>query len=195
VGCCIPSYQGELVRTFICIEIPQEHIEKLSYWIKQHKSLTDEVRWVKAETIHLTLKFCGERPQELVVELIEKLERYKPQGALQLSLGGIGGFPNLEKPRVIWTAVGGEIDRLVKLAMQFEKIASSCGMERSNKAFTPHVTLGRRTAFGGLPAFVTEKFLSEAINLPAWTADEFVLMQSRLLPTGAEYTQLARYKI
>lgn len=126
---------------------------------------------------------------------MQRLEQYKPQGALQLSLGGIGGFPKLEKPRVVWTAVGGETERLVKLAAQFEKIASSSGMDRSKKAFTPHVTLGRRTAFGELPAAVTQKFLSKQLELPAWSAEEFVLMRSRLLPTGAEYTPLARYKI
>jgi len=114
---------------------------------------------------------------------------------LQLSLTGIGGFPKLEKPRVVWTAVGGETKRLISLAAEFEKTASSCGMEHGKKAFTPHVTLGRRTAFGTLDAAVTEKFMAEQPKLPTWTAEEFVLMRSRLLPTGAEYTPLCKYKI
>ena len=195
MGCCVPMFAGELVRSFVCIEIPDTHRAKLAEWMKVQRKVTDEIRWLRAETLHITLKFCGERPQEIVDTLVKRLSEMKPCGALQLSLSGTSGFPKLENARIIWTGIGGDTDKLTALAENVSRIAESCGMERERKAFTPHVTLGRRNGFGYMQDSAVNALRQSKLKLEPWTVDEIALMRSRLLPTGAEYTPIKRFKL
>ena len=195
MGCCIPSFAGELERTFICLEIPSVQRSALAAWINEHRNLTDEIRWVRAENLHITLKFCGERPHEIVQQILKKLSNRKPTGELTLALSGIGAFPKLERARVVYTGIEGQSGKLIALAKEVSRIAQSCGAELSQKAFTPHVTLGRRTEFCTLSAGVFEALRSAKLQLEPWTATEFIYMRSKLLPTGAQYSEIGRFKI
>ncbi len=193
--CCVPMFAGELVRSFVCIEIPDTHRAKLAEWTKTQCEVSGEIRWLRTETLHITLKFCGERPQKIVDTFIKRLSEIKQCGVLQLSLSGMGGFPKLENARIIWTGLGGDTDKLTELAKNVSRIAESCGMERERKAFTPHVTLGRRSEFGYMHGSVVNALRQSKLKLEPWTVDEIVLMRSRLLPAGAEYTPMKRFKL
>ena len=195
MGCCVPQFAGELIRSFVCIEIPDGHRAKLARLAEEQRGLGGGIRWLKAETLHITLKFCGERPQELVDTLAKRLAEMKKCGPFEISLNGVGGFPKLEKARIIWTGIEGETEKLCALAKNAARLAESCGMDREEKAFTPHVTLGRRTEFGALPENVVSALRNNALRLAPWTVDEIVLMRSRLLPSGAQYIPIKRFKI
>lgn len=186
---------GSLLRTFICIDIPKGHKEKISKWIAAVRGGVPQVRWVDAETLHVTLKFCGEMPSETVDTLSEKLAAISKIGAIELSLGGIGGFPALSSPRVVWCGIHGDINKLRTIQKDTEKIALYAGIPKENRPYSPHITLGRRNAPGEIPKAAEEILMNTPLELEPWKADKIILMKSELRRFGPIYTPLALFKI
>lgn len=197
MGCCIPKFAGKLMRTFLCVKLPQSHIDALASWINERKkALPDSgLRWVAPETIHITLKFCGEIPQEMAKAVEELFDKELPRGQFALAVSGIGGFPKLSAPRVIWTGISGEIEKLSALASSADKLAARRGIERERRKFSPHITLARRNETSPLPIETLRELERSEISLPSWTVSEAIFMQSELTPKGPIYTPLKTYKL
>lgn len=197
MGCCIPKFAGNLMRTFLCVKLPQSHIDSLASWIDDEKRALPEsgMRWVAPETIHITLKFCGEIPQEMVWAVAELFDKELPRGRFELSVSGIGGFPKLSSPRVIWTGISGDTNKLSALAIAADKLAARRGVERERKKFSPHITLGRRSDTSPLPIETLRQLERHEISLPSWTVREAIFMRSELTPKGPIYTPLKTYEI
>lgn len=188
------------IRSFIAIELPADvrsELEKLQGALKSARF--DFVRWVPAENIHVTLKFLGNiSPTRVdgIVNVIKELSReFEP---FKLEISGIGAFPNLKRPRVLWVGLGGDIDRLQALQASLEEKLVRLGFAREPRTFTPHLTLARlrenippdqRRAFsdliGGHSVQLGCRFVADAISL----------MKSQLFPSGAVYTRIAQNKL
>lgn len=99
--------------------------------------------WVREPRLHLTLKFLGEQPEAAVPPLAAAMDAVVLRhGAIQSSLGELGAFPNLRRPRVVW--IGMDPDpRLELLHHDLEVAADALGYATEGKAFRPHVTLAR----------------------------------------------------
>ena len=186
---------GNLLRTFICVKLPESHIEKLRRWISSARRECGEVRWVRPETIHITLKFCGEITAEVAEAMSGLLRAAKLGGAFSLSVSGIGGFPSIERPRVLWTGIEGDKASLAKLAASADRCAVRCGAAPERRGFAPHITLGRRDAITPLDAALIERWLAEPPKLEPWRVDELIFMRSELRPEGPRYTPLERYHL
>src|SRR3972149_847727 len=107
----------ENIRTFIAVDIPKEIKMELDKLISELRPLAPDIRWVKAANLHLTLRFLGDIPRDSVDGLAEKLRgKLREFEEFEASLSGLGGFPNLRKPRVIWIGVGKGAERFAKLA-------------------------------------------------------------------------------
>jgi 2'-5' RNA ligase len=195
MGCCIPQLAGDLLRTFVCITIPEVQKQSLTEWINDRRKNSDGIRWVEPSTLHITLKFCGERLPETVDALKENIKNIKLQGPFKIALNGCGGFPDLIKPRVIWTGIIGETVRLAELSAAVESAANKAGIPKEKRPYSPHLTLGRCGFSSRLPVSVKNDIDSHPIALEPWTVDEIILMKSRLLPRGPEYTPLGLFKI
>lgn len=180
------------MRLFVALNLPPEERARLDRAAAALRAAALPVRWVASDGLHLTLKFLGEvadsRVAETEAEVRAVSREYSP---FELELGGLGAFPNLRQPRVIWMGLKappelGELARSVELAME------ALGFPREERPFSPHLTLGRaergaRAAdFRGLPALV-ERFGYSA-TVEAHTVD---LMRSHLSPRGARYERLA----
>ena len=102
-----------------------------------------DIRWVPEHLLHLTVKFLGERDDSFVGSVTEKLDGvasgYAP---LPITLGGVGAFPNLRRPAVVWIGVTGD-SKLELLNHDVEFVCSQLGVEVEGRAFRPHVTLAR----------------------------------------------------
>jgi 2'-5' RNA ligase len=154
------------------------------------------VRWVRAEGIHLTLKFYGEVGSDRLSGLQGVVKSAAAGvGPLALEMNGLGTFPNLARPRVIWAGLAGELDRLKALQRSVEEASRPLGFEPEARGFTPHLTLGRVEP-GWRPA--DRQSLEDAFARlgpgvrAAFTADTLTLIRSDLRPGGAVYTpQLA----
>jgi 2'-5' RNA ligase len=185
-------------RLFAAIELAPEVRRQLADLIAQLGGALprDSVRWVRADAIHLTLKFYGEVATDLVPKLRAALERAATGTAspLRLELRELGVFPSPARPRVIWVGVTGELEKLKGLQCAVEAASAPLGFAPVARGFTPHLTLGRVNE-GWQPANRTQ--LSEAFGRlgpglrGAFAADGISLMRSELGRGGAVYTRLA----
>ena len=183
------------VRSFVCIGIPDEQRKRLARWIDSRRRESREVRWVDARAIHITLKFCKEISPSTIGILADNLEHIESHGPFSISLGDIGGFPSLIRPRVIWAGISGETDRLEVLRKQVENAAYRAGIQKETRPYSPHVTLGRRSAADPLPSAVLSAMHDDPLVPDVWTVEEIILMKSLLTPTGPQYTPLGFFKI
>ena len=183
------------VRSFVCIGIPDEQRKRIARWLDSRRRESGEVRWVDARAIHITLKFCKEISPSTIGILADNLEHIESPGPFSISLGGRGGFPSLIRPRVIWAGISGETDRLEVLRKQVENAAYRAGIQKETRPYSPHVTLGRRSAADPLPSAVLSAMHDDPLVPDVWTVEEIILMKSLLTPTGPRYTPLGIFKI
>ena len=190
----------EQIRAFIAIEMQdavRASLSSLQGRLRPHEH--PYVKWVDPKSIHLTLKFLGNIEQQQVSQIEEAISQAS-QGVspFQLQLGGLGAFPSLGRPRVIWVAMTGEIERLVTLQQGIDQALVPLGFAIESRPFTPHLTLGRlreraspeeRKRIGEL----VKATQSEAAA--AMEVTEIILMRSRLTPQGAIYSPLAKIEL
>ncbi len=191
----IPPFSGTLLRTFACITIPNPQMKIVSNWLSFRRRESHELRWAYPETMHITLKFCGERPSETVSMLLNNLKNISSIGQFDIYIEDIGGFPDLIRPRVVWASVKGDIERLSALRNEVEKAALKASIPRENKKYTPHVTIGRRNSDRPLPEEIISSMRSAELLTEPWTVREITLMRSELSPMGPRYTPLGLFKI
>lgn len=145
--------------------------------------------------MHITLKFCGERPSETVDMLLDNLKNIRPTGPFDINIEGIGGFPDLQRPRVAWAGLRGDTERLFAIRSEVEKAALKASIPKENKKYTPHITIGRRNSDLPLPQRILSLMESATLVTAPWTVSEITLMRSELSPMGPRYTPLGLFKI
>jgi len=184
------------MRTFVAIELPDDlRAEVIAY---QHKlqSFDAQIRWVKPEQMHITLKFLGEIDQNqlnLLDELFQVVA--KPTAPFEVNLQGLGAFPNLRRPSILWAGVTTGAEALSGLAGQVEVASAELGFKKEKRGFNPHLTLGRLKSPKGLPPLMDRIRKDESKLFRTFPVNEFVFMLSELKPTGAEYTRLNTYNL
>ncbi len=153
------------------------------------------VRWVRPDGIHLTLKFLGEVSAGSLAQVADVLERVSPaHGPFDLSLGGLGCFPNPRRPRVIWVGVEEPSGRLHALRQALEGQFERMGYRREGRPFSAHLTLGR-VREGAASDEVQDIGRCIALEPPpdlgTVHVETICLFRSDLRPSGAVYTRLA----
>jgi len=185
---------SEDIRSFIAIEIPEDAKLFLNSIAAELKKTDADVKWVRTEGIHLTLKFLGSVRPDLIPELEKTLRPlFGNQPRFDVQIGGVGAFPNLGKPRVIWAGLVDPSGSLGPLAMQVERVVEPLGFPREKRPFNPHLTLGRSRS--GRGAADLAEMIRQKMHVagPRFSADHAVLFQSILRPVGAEYRPLCTF--
>jgi 2'-5' RNA ligase len=158
------------------------------------------VRWVRPETMHLTLKFIGEvaptRIEAIEAQLAQAVHE-KP--GMTLSLLRAGSFSNRRAPRVIWAGIGSKPDTALRtLAESIETYLAAAGVPRERGGFTPHLTLAR------LPHELNDALSLRAAEiastiplpeLPSFEVDGISLIESFLSPQGTRYERVAQWPL
>jgi 2'-5' RNA ligase len=185
-----------LVRAFIAIELPpeiQDPIARLQARVRQDLP-PGLVRWVRPEGIHLTLKFLGDVDQDDLPLVKERMrEACVPHAPFTLTVGGLGCFPNLRRPRVVWVGLDDSYAALSALQRGLERAIAPLGFPTERRRFHPHLTLGRvkngrsRAELEVLGAYVTRA----KVDIGQMSVEAVRLMRSELLPGGAVYSELA----
>jgi 2'-5' RNA ligase len=160
-------------------------------WALEGRGDLREVRWVRLDGLHLTLRFLGPTPDERI-PAIEAAMREAAQGfpAIEAAVAGAGAFPGLGRPRVIWVGVSKGSDGLAQLASRLEDGLVAAGWPREERAFKAHLTLAR---CDGIPsgAMTAEALVDSARTLDdAWVADRLVLFESHTGGGPARYEPL-----
>ncbi|MEC8857715.1 MAG: RNA 2',3'-cyclic phosphodiesterase [Chloroflexota bacterium] len=180
------------VRSFIAIPVPSERIEALEQSVKHlDEEIGRHVRWVRPEGIHLTLKFMGDIPAATAERVLEALLPVTAGfNSFQLSISGLGVFPNSRRPRVLWAGLDGGLKSLSELHMAVDEAVGKLGLPKDQRPFSPHLTLGRvrRDAAEGQLQKIGEAMSSTKIpSVPAWLADTVNLMRTELDPAGSRH--------
>jgi 2'-5' RNA ligase len=136
------------------------------------------VRWVDTATTHVTLHFFAELPLERLGEIVTAVGGVVAgQAPFTLRPAGYGSFPGGARARVLWLGLVEESGALAGLAAGVQAAVAGCGFEVDPRPFRPHVTLGRPGPRFDLQAWRCE--LAEPVELPAFTATEILLYESR----------------
>ncbi len=175
------------MRLFAAIPMPAVARSALLEVLGALRRLEWPVRWVQDTNLHLTLKFYGEvddaQVHTLETGLIDATHGTPP---LAFHLSGLGAFPTLRSPRVIWVSIDAP-PALELLQHRIEQAAAECGFALDGKPFRPHVTLGRVRKHGKLPATAPAQLEAMGMDL-AFEARQLVLFESRLSRAGAEHS-------
>ena len=178
------------MRLFIGIFPPLE-VREAALAQARGLPLSGKVRWTRPSNLHLTLKFLGEVPEDLLPRVREALEKAcKPYEPFCVRLSGFGSFPSKKRARVLWAGVGRGVEDLVSLSTDLEDALSSAGFPRDLRAYVPHLTLGRSTR---QPVGVETKDVS--LEVSEFLVREVSLVKSELSEAGAVYSVLESYAL
>jgi 2'-5' RNA ligase len=181
------------MRLFIAVEIPQtvrDALARLQSALSQ--LIPSEVRWSKAATIHLTLRFLGEASEAQVAALQERLAPGAPFSPFRFSPGSLGMFSSRGRPRVLFVDLRGT-QPLEALAAWVDGKAEAAGFVREARPFSPHLTLARFTAAARRAPILPE--LPAPLAREEILVDRFSLFRSHLGPQGARHECLSSYPL
>jgi 2'-5' RNA ligase len=183
-----------LLRAFIAVEIPlalREAVCKATAPLQ--KEIGSAVRWASMENMHLTLKFLGD-VSPANVELLSQMLRAEAElfQCFDLQLNGLGSFPNLKRPRVIYIGIQAPAT-LEALQRGIDSASRRLGYESEERGFSPHLTIGRvRQTITPMEQQTVRRALEAARidSLGIARVDSVHLFKSDLKPTGSVYTRL-----
>ena len=194
------------MRLFIALDLDSSIRERIVRFMEGVENFAPDARWIKQESMHVTLKFIGEQPEAAVEKIKHSLATIQTS-ATEISFRGYGFFPTPKSARVFW--VGMEAGpQLAALANAIDEKLIPLGIAKEDRKFSPHLTLARSPGSSGSPRRQkrdgpknTFQHLQEKLSaLPSpefgsMTPREFFLYQSQLSPKGSKYTKLAKFAL
>lgn len=194
------------MRIFLALDIDDGIRERIARFVEEVRNFAPDARWVKEESLHVTLKFIGEQPDTAVEQIKQALFNVQSE-TTEIQFRGYGFFPTPKSARVFW--IGMEVGpALAALAAAIDERLSALGIAKEERAFSPHLTLARAAGGSGNPrrmrgdrsmcAFQLLQERLAKLTLPEFGTmmpREFFLYQSQLSPKGSKYTRLARFPL
>jgi len=194
------------MRLFIALDIDEEIRARIARFLDGVREFAPNARWVRAESLHVTLKFIGEKSEDAVARIKNVLKTIE-SSAIDLNFRGYGFFPTPRAPRVFWVGVESS-SNLASLAATVDNTLAQLDIPKETHAYNAHLTLARgaggsgspRQQKGDRPNRAFQRLQEKLAALPApefgtMTAREFFLYQSRLSPGGSRYTKLAAFAL
>jgi 2'-5' RNA ligase len=183
-----------LLRAFIAVEIPLEVRQAVCHATSDlQKKISSLVRWVPMENMHFTLKFLGDISPANVEMLTQMLQAETDLfHCFDLRFDGLGSFPNLKRPRVIYIGIQAPA-ALKTLQRGIESASRRLGYESEERGFSPHLTIGRvKQNVTATEQQTIRRALEETKidSLGTARVDSVHLYKSDLQPTGSVYTRL-----
>jgi 2'-5' RNA ligase len=192
------------MRLFVALDIDDSIRSRIARFLDGVRELAPDARWVRPESLHVTLKFIGEKSAD-DVEKIKRALATISADTFEMNFCGYGFFPSKHAPRVFWLGSDGG-SKLTSLAANVDEALSQLDIPKEEHAFNAHLTLARRGRGSGSPRkqkgdrpnrgfqHLQEKLAARsAPEFGTMTAREFFLYQSRLSPGGSKYTKLAGF--
>jgi len=189
-----------MIRTFVAIELEAPLRQALAQVQATLRSRLQQavgpdvrIQWVKPESIHQTLKFLGDIPEDRVPDVQAVLARVAGgHSRFTVDVEGLGVFPDVRAPRVLWVGLTAHVDALKRLAVDVEVALGAIGFAPESKPFNPHLTLARiKERSHDIGRVLSgEGLLAQETKLGELTVAAVSLMKSELKPTGSVYTRL-----
>jgi len=185
------------VRLFVALEIPSKVRDNLAALISELRAVDaaaskNKARWVRAENLHVTLKFIGNVDAGKLDAIRAASSEVSSGGAVELCFRGLGFFPNEKRPRVLWAGIVAS-PNLAPLAAGLNTRLEKLGIPRETREFAPHLTLARFDPPGVSESLRAAARENAAREFGAVRTGEFHLFESKTRPTGAEYLRLSSF--
>ena len=194
------------MRLFIALDIDDSIRERIGRFVEGVRNFAPDARWVKDESLHVTLKFIGEQPEERLASIQRALGEVSGS-THEIQFRGYGFFPTAKSARVFW--VGMETGTwLASVASAIDECLAALDVPRENRAFSPHLTLARSSGGSGSPRWrkedepnrIFQRLQEKLSSLPSpefgtMTPREFFLYRSQLSPKGSKYTKLQAFAL
>jgi 2'-5' RNA ligase len=194
------------MRLFVALDIDDAVRQRIQRFMEGVGGFAPDARWVRPESLHVTLKFIGEKPNDTVEEIKRVLSRIRAE-SIEVSFRGYGFFPTAKAARVFWIGIESG-PRLSSLAKAVDDATFSLGIPKEDHPFAPHLTLARgggrfgapRWRKGDTPNKHFQRLQEKLTPLPApdfgtMAAHEFFLYQSQLSQGGSRYTKIASFAL
>ncbi len=185
------------IRSFLAFELPADIKAIVTRVSGEVRKSSLDVRWVRAEFIHLTLVFMGDIESEQVPLMGGPLGAVcATHGPFRISLKPMGCFPNSRNPRVIWLGIDGDLERMARFRDDLQAALAPFGIKGEERAFKPHLTLGRFKKPGKRQTELEQLLATyRELSSPTCTLDGLVLFRSDLKPGGAVYTKMSYWPL
>ncbi len=197
-----------MARIFVALRLPRAVADRMAAVGRDLERKLADVKWVETENLHFTLRFFGELDPGAVERVVLAVTAVTAATTtFTLRLEGLGTFPPQGRPRVLWAGVSAGAAELAALASRLEEGFVERGLGRADRAFAPHLTLGRvrdpnapgrrgRPARERIPleapAAMRAAIAAARFEPIEFRAGEIAVVESRLRPAGPEYLDIDR---
>ena len=186
-----------MVRTFVAIEVSEAVKELALGTIRELTPMAGDYRWAEPKNLHVTTNFLGEIPDQglsgvtrCLVEALADIDRFV------MEIGGIGAFPDLNHPSVLWAGIAQGREDLMALQSELQaalsaRLSDDLGLPDDRYEYNPHLTLGRANGESAWTKELLDRLSvreSESNERAMMEVDRVTLYTSRLEPTGPIYT-------
>ncbi len=183
------------IRSFIAFDLSDEKIlENISSVQKKLNEAGADLRLVKPQNIHITLRFLGEVPAEIIKNVTEEME-YVEAPSFEVALRGVGTFPSIKYPRVIWVGIEKGSNELKEIHSQLEPRLRKIGLIPDKKGFSPHLTIARVRSGRNRNELVNILNELKEYDFGVIQAEFLRLKRSTLKPDGPIYSIIHEIKL
>lgn len=178
------------VRSFIAFDIESSKVlSQVAAAQSQLLQTGADLKLVEPQNIHITLRFLGNITSAMVEKVFEAMKQiqFTP---FNVQIKGLGAFPDLRYPRVVWAGITEGADKLKSIFNQLEPRLRGLGFAPDSKGFSPHLTIARVRS--GRNKTQLAKFIAENVNYDFGfvAAERLRLKKSDLTPKGPVYSTL-----
>lgn len=187
------------MRLFVALEVGTEVRDSLAELIDELRAIDaaaakNKARWVRAENLHMTLKFIGNVGDGRLDAIREALSDVRPATVVEMRFRGLGFFPNDRRPRVLWAGIEPS-PNLAPLVDEIEARLERLDIPRETREFAPHLTLARFDPPGISEELRTATTQYASRDFGMVRTGTFHLFESKTRPTGVEYSRLSSFPI
>jgi RNA 2',3'-cyclic 3'-phosphodiesterase len=190
------------MRIFVALDLDDVIRQRVQRFMEGVSGFAPDARWVRSESLHVTLKFIGEKPNDAVEQIKAALSAIRAD-PIEITFRGYGFFPTTNAARVFWVGIKSGA-QLASLAKAVDEATFSLGIPKEEHPFAPHLTLARGGGRSGAPRWskgdnpnknfhhLQEKLAAlPTLEFGTMAAREFFLYQSQLSQGGSRYTKIA----
>ncbi|MFO0589719.1 MAG: RNA 2',3'-cyclic phosphodiesterase [Polyangiaceae bacterium] len=184
------------MRLFIAVSPGVDVLRRIDHLLDALRPKAPSAKWVKAESLHVTLAFLGEQTAEMAAKVSEALVAEAASHApFELRFKGGGSFGRPSRPRILWASCDGDLAALGRLQQGITTRLVPLGHAPEDREFNPHLTLARARDHAGDPALARCVPGLQNEDFGAVTVTEVTLYESRLSPAGPHYEPLVRARL
>ena len=186
---------SDTIRAFIAIPLDPKIQHSIECMQDHLKKSNNDIKWVKPENIHITLKFLGDVTTEQINSVKQTLSNCTHNTRpFKVELSQLGAFPNIECPRTLWIGLKDSKQQLNRMAVSLEIALGKIGFQDDQRPFSPHITIGRIRSSKNIDALAQSTSSYQISENCTQTISKIILFQSTLTSEGPIYKSLYQIK-